>query len=711
MAYKHAEALEWFDDSLSQDAENRDDFSENERYLAGDQWPESEKKARGDAAVVVNKLDSTVLLICNQVAQSLPGPKISRRDEEDSENTAEVLEGILRDIQYNSNAPDRYMRQLDYATGGNIGILRLYLAYVDPSSMDRELRIGDLADPQMCVLDPGATEPDKSDMRRFVLRQKITCKDYEQRYGKDPKKGYHEFSGTTQQFGVWYDLPEDWLWIAEDWIVEHDRKKLLRVNGKDIWEEELEKLQLIALQSGEVLQVEQEAWKMVPRVTQRIIDGAEVLETNDWPGSTIPFFPVINQERYVNGKARRKSNITDARSSQRLFNYIKSQQLLSFKNLPSSKFLVGRTAMAGHEQQYRDVNNPDITVLSFNEYDEAGKPLPAPLFQQYQMDVQNYSIALQQTEDDIRQLTRTPPAALGLQQSASESGKKVELLQQQSGMMNSHAAAGLNCAVESLYRAAIEVIPDVYNAQQAIRIIGADDKANMVWVNQHLRPAAERRKDRRTGRVKMHDLSIGRYGVVASIGPDYQTKQQEAAERINELSRTFPQIVQEGPDIILQLLDLGPKADELIARVTPEKYKEQTDAPQNEQAMRQRLVQLDHACQAMEKRIQEMSQYIETDQAKQEAQLEIAQIQARTVLEKARLEIGGKMALEQLDARLDLMQKQLEQGHEDYQQRAEHAHEIGMEAVKHAGSVLQAEQLHTHAKDMPAPVSTSNGAQ
>jgi hypothetical protein len=73
--------------------------------------------------------------------------------------------------------------------------------------------------------------------------------------------------------------------------------------------------------------------------------------------------------------------VSDARSSQRLYNYVTAQEILDFRNAPTSKFLVGAAAMAGHENQYRDVTDPDITTLSFNEYDESGaavKPSDLP---------------------------------------------------------------------------------------------------------------------------------------------------------------------------------------------------------------------------------------------------------------------------------------------------------------------------------------------
>jgi hypothetical protein len=104
MAYEIKEALEWYDRAISRDQHNRDDYEINQRFLAGDQWSEADQRKRGEGAVVVNKLDTPVTLVVNQVAQALPGPKVSRRDAPDTEGAAEVREGILRDIEYASRA-------------------------------------------------------------------------------------------------------------------------------------------------------------------------------------------------------------------------------------------------------------------------------------------------------------------------------------------------------------------------------------------------------------------------------------------------------------------------------------------------------------------------------------------------------------------------------------------------------------------------------
>ena len=49
-------------------------------------------------------------------------------------------------------------------------------------------------------------------------------------------------------------------------------------------------------------------------VTQYIVTGKELLETNKWAGKH-PNFPVVGEEYYVEGERKRKSLIRDAKKT------------------------------------------------------------------------------------------------------------------------------------------------------------------------------------------------------------------------------------------------------------------------------------------------------------------------------------------------------------------------------------------------------------
>jgi hypothetical protein len=109
----------------------------------------------------------------------------------------------------------------------------------------------------------------------------------------------------------------------------------------------------------------------------------------------------------------------------------------------SSRFLISAEGLAGHEDQYRDISDPDQVLLVYNSVNERGDAIPPPQFLRFDPNIGNYQAAKATHEANIQQLTRTPPSALGESQGAQESGRKIRELNMQSGLANSDAGRGL----------------------------------------------------------------------------------------------------------------------------------------------------------------------------------------------------------------------------------------------------------------------------
>jgi hypothetical protein len=109
---------------------------------------------------------------------------------------------------------------------------------------------------------------------------------------------------------------------------------------------------------------------------------------------------------------------------------------------------------------------------------------------------------------------------------------------------------------------------------------------------------------------QIYDLGLGKYDVVVSAGPGYQTRRQESADQMLELIGRFPQMAAVIGDIVARNLD-WPGADEIEARLKkllPSQLRDDGDqqslTPQMQQAIQQgqaliqRLQQALQQCQA-----------------------------------------------------------------------------------------------------------------
>ena len=82
----------------------------------------------------------------NEARQKKPQIKFSPRLDQDKD-TAEILEGLARYIQYDSQAQVAYETAIEYSAGASWGYYRFLTDYVDDDSDDLELKIIPVLDP------------------------------------------------------------------------------------------------------------------------------------------------------------------------------------------------------------------------------------------------------------------------------------------------------------------------------------------------------------------------------------------------------------------------------------------------------------------------------------------------------------------------------------------------------------------------------------
>src|ERR1700743_2554383 len=94
----------------------------------GWQWNGNIKTARDDAqkpSLTINKTRQHCLQIINDAKQNKPGVNIRPVSDEASYDAAQVFEGIVRHIEYQSNAESAYDRATTFQVWGGIGYWRV----------------------------------------------------------------------------------------------------------------------------------------------------------------------------------------------------------------------------------------------------------------------------------------------------------------------------------------------------------------------------------------------------------------------------------------------------------------------------------------------------------------------------------------------------------------------------------------------------------
>ena len=155
------------------------------KFLSCDQWPDGEPEERlkvNRPALVLNKLPPFVKQITNDQRKQKPGVKVSPVGGGADAATAEIFEGIIRHVEYESQADVAYDTGFDYAVSSSFGYWRYITVYGDDRSTEQDIRVARITDPQTVMLDCDGKEPDKSDALWGFVFSRLSKAVFKRRY-------------------------------------------------------------------------------------------------------------------------------------------------------------------------------------------------------------------------------------------------------------------------------------------------------------------------------------------------------------------------------------------------------------------------------------------------------------------------------------------------------------------------------------------------
>jgi hypothetical protein len=149
--------------------------------------------------------------VTGQIRALNPAVKVSPGDGKASKDTAEIIEGLVRQIEYQSDAASVYEAAAESAASCGIGHWRIRNDYCDGPTFDQEIKIERIFNPFSVFYDPQAKEPTRSDARFVFVVEEMDKEEFEA-YRRQPGHitsdhkipGTHWASGDTvpcQYFG------------------------------------------------------------------------------------------------------------------------------------------------------------------------------------------------------------------------------------------------------------------------------------------------------------------------------------------------------------------------------------------------------------------------------------------------------------------------------------------------------------------------------
>ena len=597
---------------LSAFNDSRADELDDLRFMAGSpdnhwQWPADVLATRGSVqgqtinarpCLTINKLPAHVRSVTNDQRQNRPSGKVIPANDDADIEVAEIFDGIIRHIEYISDADVAYDTACDNQVTFGEGYIRILTEYCDDTTFDQDIKIGRIRNSFSVIMDPQIQDPTGADANWCFITEDVLKTDYERLYPNASPISTMMAQGVgDQELSVW--LGENTIRIAEYFYIETKQETLNLYPGN------------VTAFQGSPEDKQYRAMGMRP-VRTRLSDrkqvkwcktnGYEMLEERDWAGKWIPVVRIVGNEFEVEGRLYVSGLVRNAKDAQRMYNYWVSQEAEMLALAPKAPFIGYGGQFEGYEQQWKTANtnnwpylevNPDIT-------DGQGAMLPLPQRAQPPMASSGLLQAKAGAAEDIKGTTGQYDASLGAT-SNERSGKAILARQQQGDTGTFHFVDALARGVRMVTRQIVDLAPKIYDTQRIARIIGLDGETSMAKIDP-TQPQPVRKIVDQTGVVidKIYNLGVGKYDVRVTTGPSYLTKRQQSMEAMQQILQGNPQLWGVAGDLFIKNMD-WPGAQEMADRfrktMDPKLFTDEDDpalqaAQQQLQAQQQQIEQL-----------------------------------------------------------------------------------------------------------------------
>jgi len=668
--------------------EIREEHDLDIRFLCGDSWEPKEKQRRKNKNLPMIHLDELTQYInqlINDVRQNKRAVKVIPKGYGATAQTADLRGDWIRAVEYASQAQSAYITAFEGAAGGSYGFWKLETFYESERSFNLSVRISPIVNANTIIFDPDCKHYDCSDAEDCFEIDFISHEAFKRKY---PKAEVGEFSEEIRQ------IAPDWVkdkqvQIASYWKVEVEKIELhlvdVSVNGTTdavvMRSDQLPK----TLDKGRILKSRDHDDR---RILQYVVNGVEVLETNDprkgkgWPGNWIPIIPVWGKELFIDDGSGSKrclfSLIRLARDPQRLLNYYASQELKEAKLTPNTPYMGPKGMFSNQADQWESLNEEGRAYVEF-EIPEGFQPgsikperVPfVPNFQQYEM-------AKDAAKRSIMAAMGIAPLPTAAERQNQKSGVALSKIQGERSQGSFHFIDNLNRSLEFSGRQLNEIFDKIHDAPRDISLRKEDGTDSVARVNDPNHP------DNRQFQ--------GEHGETISTGPSYQSQREEAADFTDQLI-TIPEVFQKIADLVVRLRDLGPIGEQIAQRLTPPQFAAQDDSiPDNAKAV---IGQLNQQVQQLQGLIQQLQQEKAAKMWEMQGKTNIEQIHSDTAIAVAQINTKAQLLSERISA--------LEALRADFHQNA---HETALSAQEHNQALAQNAQ--TAALTLP-PASPQNG--
>ncbi|MDD3183505.1 MAG: portal protein [Alphaproteobacteria bacterium] len=599
-------------------------FLSDDEFAQWDQQDYLDRINTKRPALTVDQLGQFIHQVANDIRMNTPTINVIPSDEAASVETADVIKGLIREIEYRSNADDVYDTASLSSIKCGIGFMRVEHDYSD-DGVNQVLSIKRIVNPLAVWIDSESIECDGRDAKHGTILEPLSVDKFKETYPDFEPICFESDSSEPKKDGL--------ITIAEHFYITEAKETVLSEDGLE--EHEITK-------------------KTVHRVK---LSGADILEETTFPGEYIPIVPVYGEEHWVKGERHLFSLIRKSKSAQRMFNYWKSLETELLMKAPQAPVMAAEGQVENYIEEWKQPNK--AMVLRYKVKDLEGNAVGSPVRLEPPPIPVGVVNASRQCVDDIKATMGIYNAGLGAIDNAI-SGVAIQKRQGEGDVATYHFADNLVRSITHVGRILVSAISIIYDTPRIINIITAEDETKPTGINGAIFGDQE----------QTFDLSRGKYDVRVITGASFTTKRQEAAQFLSGLVQSNPEFIKIMGDILFKNMDFAgaPAMAERIKKVmNPDVLSDDKVDPltmqlqaqlQQSQALAAALQEQLNNKQA-ELALKARAEENDAEQGKAEMQVKMMELSAKNDLALAELDIKKKeLALKEQELLLKRTQLQ-----------------------------------------------------
>jgi len=359
-----------------------------------------------------------------------------------------------------------------------------------------------------------------------------------------------------------------------------------------------------------------------------------------------------------------------------MYNYHNSSATEAVALAPKAPYIGAIGQFASQEEKWKQANTRNFAYLEYDNVDVDGKPAGPPTRQAVEPPIQAMMLMIRQAGNDIKASIGIYDASLG-QPGPEQSGKAILARQKQGDVATVNYSDNLSRAIRCVGRIFLEIIPKVWDVPKIQRVLAADGAAKHVGIynsqNGGYSPAEAlahiQSLEGGESIKEVFDIGVGKYDVTISVGPNFQSKRQEAVTSMMQLVSSYPQLMAVAGDLLIGNMD-WPYADEIAKRLKkslpPALQDDDDDSSEGKIAkLSAQLQNFTQQNQVLTQALNQATEIVKTKRLELESKERIALFQAQAAIVQAELKAHAEGAMETLKATLGAIQSRLDLIHEN----------------------------------------------